>query len=192
MTAATGVVEAAPQETGLLRRWFGGPWVKPILGVILVLVLVLSDEVYGCATGVGCRVSVWTIAGLIGLAAAAVWWRRLDEEQKRPAGLLGLAALVLLVVGQSAGPSIQVLPAVGSDKISSEINRDAAQVDVVVDMPFDPSQFHREQLEELGVFGGRDRSDLSDQSKLRFRAVSQENLEKMANLFWVEAILPFQ
>lgn len=191
MTAASAI-EQAPTMIGRLRRWFGGPWVKPAIGVLLVVALVMTDEVVGCANGVGCRVSVWTIAAIAGLIGAVVWWRRLPDEQKRPAGLLGVAALVLFVIGSSSGPSIQILPSFAADKIAPEINREASQVDVVVDLPFDPSQFHREQLEDLGVFAGRDRSDLSDQSKLRFRAVSQDNLEKMANLFWVEAILPFQ
>lgn len=191
MTAATGVVEQV-QTTSRLRRWLGGPWVKPMIGGVLVLVLLFTDEVYGCATGVGCSMSAWTIVGLVGLGAAALWSRRLEREQKRPAWLLAGAAIVTLVVGASAGPTIQVIPSFATGKIAPEIDRSASQVDVVVDMPFDPSQFHRERLEELGVFAGRDRSDLSDQSKLRFRAVSQDDLDRMANLFWVEAILPFQ
>ena len=72
-------------------------------------------------------------------------------------------------------------------KISSDIDRSAAQVDVTVDLPFDPENYHRDTLADLGVFAGRDRSD---PTKLRLRAVTQDDLEKIANLFWVEGIAP--
>lgn len=73
------------------------------------------------------------------------------------------------------------------DEISADIDRNAAQVNVTVDLPFEPESYHHDTLSELGVFAGRDRDD---PTKLRLRAVSQGDLERIANLFWVEAIVP--
>lgn len=74
-----------------------------------------------------------------------------------------------------------------SGKVSAEVDRTASEVNITVDLPFEPENYHRDTLSELGVFAGRDRSD---PTKLRLRAVSQENVDKIANLFWVEGIAP--
>ncbi|MGI9598146.1 MAG: hypothetical protein ACR2QK_18430 [Acidimicrobiales bacterium] len=96
--------------------------------------------------------------------------------------VIGLVALAVILL---SGPIYGRLTAGG--KIDDEIDRSAAQVDVTVDLPFAPENYHRETLSELGVFAGRDRSD---ETKLRLRAVSQSDLDKIANLYWVEAVLP--
>lgn len=96
--------------------------------------------------------------------------------------LIGCLLLIAILV---AAP---IYGRVTSDgKIDAGIDRDAAQVDVTVDLPFEPESYHRETLSDLGVFAGRD-SD--DPTKLRLRAVTQEELDKIANLFWVEGIAP--
>lgn len=72
-------------------------------------------------------------------------------------------------------------------KIGADIDRNAESVNITVDLPFEPENYHRDTLADLGVFAGRDRSD---PTKLRLRAVTQENLDSIANLFWVEGIAP--
>jgi hypothetical protein len=74
--------------------------------------------------------------------------------------LVAVAGLMLAVVGLNAGPAIEVFPSIGADKISSDIDR-AEFVYLVVDLDFEPDQFHRETLSELGVFSGTDRDDRS-------------------------------
>lgn len=74
------------------------------------------------------------------------------------------------------------------DKIDPEIDRGAAQVDVEVLVPFELETYHREALSELGVYSGRLR-DLT-QNGARLRAVTQDDLDRIANFFWVESIRP--
>lgn len=99
--------------------------------------------------------------------------------------LVGVLILIGLLV---AAPLYGRLTSGG--KISPEISRDAVVVEVIVDLPVDLLTFHREELSELGVFSGRDKNNISDRSRVRLQNVSQEGLEKMANLYWVESIEP--
>lgn len=103
----------------------------------------------------------------------------------RPWWVKPVVGIVLLSIVLLAAPVYGRLTSGG--KISDQIDRNAPQVNVSVDLPFEPENYHRETLADLGVFAGRDRTD---PTKLRLRAVTQENLEKIANLFWVEEIVP--
>ena len=102
----------------------------------------------------------------------AWWWKPI-------LGIVVLAAILL------AAPIYGRLTSGG--KISDAINRDAATVNVTVDLPWAPDAYHRETLSELGVFAGRDRND---ESKIRLRAVTQDDLNTIANFFWVDGIEP--
>lgn len=97
--------------------------------------------------------------------------------------VLGATLLLVILV---IGPVIGWLNAGG--KISPAIDRNADRVDVVVDLPFEPEPYHRNTLSSLGVYSGRGRSDAT---RLRLRAVEQDNLERIAQFFWVEKIEPF-
>lgn len=111
--------------------------------------------------------------GSAGANRSERWWL------KPVIGLVALAAILL------ASPVYGRLTSGG--KISDEIDRSATQLDVTVDLPFPPENYHRETLGDLGVFAGR---DLEDETKLRLRAVTQSDLDKIANLYWVEGIEP--
>jgi hypothetical protein len=101
------------------------------------------------------------------------WWLR-------PVIGIVIVAVILL-----AAPVYGRLTAGG--KISPDIDRSASQVDITVDLPFPPENYHRETLSELGVFSGR---DADDETKLRLRAVAQDDLGRIANFYWVEGIEP--
>ncbi len=96
--------------------------------------------------------------------------------------VIGMVAVTIILL---AAPLYGRFTAGG--KISADIDRSAEQVNVTVDLPFPPENYHRDTLSELGVFAGRDRSD---ETKLRLRAVSQSDLDKISRLFWVEGIEP--
>ncbi len=96
--------------------------------------------------------------------------------------LIGCLALLAILV---AGPIYGRLTSAG--KIDPLVDRDSTSVDITVDLPFEPESYHRDTLSALGVFAGRDRTD---STKMRLRAVTQGNLDKIANLFWVEGIAP--
>lgn len=108
-----------------------------------------------------------------------------DVSTKNRWWLKPVIGIILLSIILLAAPVYGRLTSDG--KISDEIDRDASQVNVTVDLPFAPENYHRETLSELGVFAGRDRSD---ETRLRLRAVTPSDLEKIANLYWVEAVLP--
>lgn len=103
----------------------------------------------------------------------------------RPWWIKPIVGLVLLALVLAAAPVYGRLTSGG--KIDESIDRSATQVNVSVDLPFEPENYHRDTLADLGVFAGRDRSD---PTKIRLRAVTQENLDKIANFFWVEGIVP--
>lgn len=96
--------------------------------------------------------------------------------------LIGCVVLLAILV---SGPIYGRLASGG--KVDPLVDRDAASVDITVDLPFEPESYHRETLSTLGVFAGRDRTD---PTKMRLRAVTQDNLDKIANLYWVEGIAP--
>jgi len=106
-------------------------------------------------------------------------------KKQRPWWIKPLIGIILLTALLLAAPVYGRLTSGG--KISDQIDRSAPQVDISVDLPFEPESYHRETLSDLGVFAGRDRED---PTKMRLRAVTQDNLEKIANLFWVEEIVP--
>lgn len=170
-------------------RFWRRPFFKPVLGLFLVFVVLVADEVYGCVGGNGCSTGVLSIVGVVVMIAGLVLFSRLAADSNRSwVALIVVAGLVLAIIGANAGPTVQTVPVFGSGKISPEIDRQAERVDVIVDLKFEPGQFHRETISELGAFSGTDRED---RSKLRLRAVPQENLTKLANYFWVEEIVPF-
>lgn len=171
-------------------HFWQGPFFKPVLGLFLVFVLLIADEVVGCVGGAGCWIGVLSLAGVATVALGFVLWSRRDPEHRRSwALLIMLAGLIVAVLGVTTGPTIKVVPVIGSGKISPEIDRTAEKVDIIVDLKFEPQQFHRETIAGLGVFSGTDRDD---RSKLRLLAVPQDNLSEIANLFWVDEITPFQ
>jgi len=106
-----------------------------------------------------------------------------DETIRQRPWLTPLIGCILLIAILVAAPLYGRLTRDG--KIDAGIDRNAPQVDITVDLPFDPEAYHRETLSDLGVFAGRDSDDTT---KLRLRAVTQEDLDKIANLFWVEGI----
>jgi hypothetical protein len=106
-------------------------------------------------------------------------------KKQRPWWIKPIVGIVLLTVLLLVAPLYGRFTSGG--KISSEIDRSALQLDVTVDLPFEPENFHRDTLSDLGVFAGRDRTD---PTKLRLRAVTQDDLDAIANLFWVEGIAP--
>ncbi len=171
-----------------VRIW-GQPFFKPALGVLLVVVLLVADEFYGCITGEGCSVGIFTIIGPVVVAVSLYIWSRMDPEGPRSWVLVvTLAGVFIAVFGLSNGPAIRVLPSVSPTKISAEIDQTADQVNIIVQLNFEPSQFHRETISAFGVFSGTDRDD---RSKLRLVAVDPSDLSKIANIFWVKEIITF-
>ena len=106
---------------------------------------------------------------------------RKDRPWLRP--VIGLVLLAIIVL---TAPIYGRLTSGG--KIDPAIDRSAATVDVEVILPFELEEYHRETLSELGVYSGRLR-DLT-LTGARMRAVSQSDLDRIANLFWVESIRP--
>lgn len=103
---------------------------------------------------------------------------------KRPWFKPAIGIILLLIILFTA-PVLGWVTA--SDKIDDGVSRTAETVNVTVKIYFEPEQFHRETLSELGVFAGRDRSD---PTALRLRAVTQDDLDRISRLFWVESIEP--
>lgn len=101
----------------------------------------------------------------------------------RPAIGVTIMAVILL-----AAPVYGALTSGG--KIDPAIDRNAETVNVVVDLNSEMLTFHREELAEYGVYGGRDRNNPADRSRARLSNVTQDNLDKVASLFWVERIEP--
>ena len=104
------------------------------------------------------------------------WWFR---------PLIGVTLLVLILI---AAPLYGRVTSGG--KISPEISRSAATVDVVVDLTTEAATFHREVLSDHGVFGGRDRNNIADRTRVRLQNVTQSDLDALTRLYWVEAIDP--
>lgn len=96
--------------------------------------------------------------------------------------VLGLGiVMVIALAGPIYGRSV------AGGKIDRAINRQAVTVDVVVELSFTPESYHRRTLADLGVYSGR----VDDDRKLiRLLAVSQADLERLANLYWVDSIAP--
>jgi len=101
----------------------------------------------------------------------------------RPA--IGVFLLVVILV---AAPVYGRVTAGG--KISPDISRDREVVDVIVDLSVDATTFHREELSNLGVFGGGDRTNVADRSRVRMLNVTQSDLVALSRLYWVSMIEP--
>lgn len=104
------------------------------------------------------------------------WWFR---------PVIGLAVLAFILV---AAPIFGRLTADG--KISPDVSRTAPAVNVIVDLTTEVGTFHREILGDRGVFSGRDRNNPTDRTRVRLQNVSQEGLEALTKLYWVEGIDP--
>jgi hypothetical protein len=93
--------------------------------------------------------------------------------------LIGVALLAAVLEGQ------QLFGMITSDDRLDPALRDAtAPVDVVVVLPFQPERFHSGRLAQYGVFSGRDRAV----NRIRLQRVGPENLQRLANLAWVERV----
>lgn len=99
-----------------------------------------------------------------------------------------IIGVVILVVILSAAPVFGWFTS--GDKISPDVSRTAPTVNVIVDLTTDVGTFHREVLSDRGVFSGRDRNNPSDRTRARLQNVSQEDLEALTRLYWVEGIDP--
>ena len=55
---------------------------------------------------------------------------------------------------------------------------------VIVVLDFTPENFHNERLRRLGVFAGRDKTV----NRIRLRAVTPGNLQRLSHLAWVARI----
>ena len=104
------------------------------------------------------------------------WWFR-------PA--IGVTVLALILL---AAPVFGRVTSGG--KICPDVSRSAPAVSVIVDLTTEVGTFHREVLSDLGVFSGRDRNNTSDRTRVRLQNVSQENLDALTRLYWVEGIDP--
>ena len=104
-------------------------------------------------------------------------------NKSRPWWTKPVIGLVLLAIILLTAPIYGRLTSGG--KINPDIDRSAPRVDVTVDLPFVPETYHKETLGDLGVFAG---GDTEDRTLIRLRAVTQSDLDKIADLFWVEEI----
>lgn len=98
---------------------------------------------------------------------------------------IGIALLAVIV---SAAPVYGLLTSGG--KVDPAVSRTAPVVSVIVDLTTELDTFHREVLSDLGVFSGRDRNNPADRSRARLQNVTQENLDALTRLYWVEGIEP--
>ncbi len=107
------------------------------------------------------------------------------DTKNRP-WLKPLIGIILLAIILFTGPVYGWLTSDG--KIDPAIDRSAPTVDVEVIVPFQLEEYHRDSLSDLGVYSGRIRDP--SVTGARLRAVSQEDLDRIARLFWVEYIRP--
>lgn len=96
--------------------------------------------------------------------------------------------VILLAVILLSAPIFGRITAGG--KVSPEISRTDPVVSVIVDLTTEAGTFHREVLSDLGVFGGRDRNNPGDRTRVRLQNVSQEDIDTLTRLYWVEGIDP--
>ncbi len=104
------------------------------------------------------------------------WWFR---------PVIGVTVLALILL---AAPVFGRVTSGG--KVSDDVSRSAPTVNVIVDLTTEAGTFHREVLSDLGVFGGRDRNNMADRTRVRLQNVSQEDLDALTRLYWVEGIDP--
>lgn len=93
--------------------------------------------------------------------------------------LAGALLIALIVWGQDLAGLLtspgRLDPAlVGSDQPAN----------VIVVLDFTPENFHNERLRRLGVFAGRDKTV----NRIRLRAVTPDNLQRLSHLAWVARI----
>ncbi len=98
--------------------------------------------------------------------------------------LLGVGLVVAIVL---AGPVYGRVTSGG--KIDPAVEPGAGTVDVVVQLSFTPESYHRKALARLGVYGGRAGHD---PHAVRLLAVSQSDLDRLANLYWVDSVFPLE
>jgi hypothetical protein len=75
--------------------------------------------------------------------------------------------------------------ATASGKISDEIDTGAERINVIVNLPFVPENYHRVTLSDLGVFAGR-----GEPEQVLLRAVTPSELQQISRYFWVDSIVP--
>jgi hypothetical protein len=91
---------------------------------------------------------------------------------------------VVLILAMVLGPGIYGQMTSG-DRVAPGLEAVNGAVNVRVTMSFRPQAFQQTELTKYGVFGGR-RGD-----GIVLFNVSQQNLRKIKNLYWVDAIVPF-
>ncbi len=101
--------------------------------------------------------------------------------------IIGFALLALILF---TGPVVGWMSAGG--KISPQIDRSAAEVNIVIDLAQPAKLFHRETLSAHGIYAGRDRTEPADRSRLVLRNVAQDSLRTLSRYFWIESIEPMR
>jgi hypothetical protein len=96
--------------------------------------------------------------------------------------LLGVLIVLGILYGQHAFGTLT-----RGSRINPAIQRDG-MVDVVAVLNFEPERFHNERLAAYGMFSGRDGSV----SRIRLRQVSQESLQALASLPWIDRLEPLR
>lgn len=98
--------------------------------------------------------------------------------------LARFAVGVLLILAMVAGPGLYGRLTSG-DRVAPGLEAVNGAVNVRVTMSFRPQAFQQSELTQYGVFGGRRGNGI-----VLFN-VSQQNLTRIKNLYWVDAIEPF-
>jgi hypothetical protein len=97
--------------------------------------------------------------------------------------LARFAAGVVLIAAMVAGPGVYGWATSGS-RVAAGLRDGSERVNIRVLTSFKPQSFHQQQLSRYGVFGG-----IRGNAIVLFN-VSQANLGALANVYWVDAILP--
>jgi len=93
----------------------------------------------------------------------------------------GASIIALILFGQPLFGA-----ATAGSRLDPALQQSATPVNVVVVMDFTPERFHTERLATYGVFGGRDKAV----NRIRLRAVSPENLQRLSRIAWVARVEP--
>ncbi len=93
--------------------------------------------------------------------------------------LCGVLLIAAILFGQTV-----VGMATASSRLDPSLRTASTPVNVVVVLDFTPERFHTERLSVFGVFAGRDKAV----NRIKLRAVSPENLQKLSTVAWVAKV----